>query len=78
MIVYVISFQTGRFLGDVDPVLMHYLYNHSVYFQEEEYDFQASCPVQQTSVSAGIKSIYIVSDPHKSVATFYKMYLNML
>ena len=56
-----ITFQVGRFLGDVDPVLMQYLYNKTIFLMEQSYDFQAYCPVKKPSASAGIKSIFIVS-----------------
>ena len=56
--------QVGRFFGDIDPVLARKLFNTSVYSIEQEYDYQASCPVPNHTINAGPRSFYIVSTDH--------------
>ena len=56
--------QVGRFFDDIDPVLARKLFNTSVYSMEQEYDYQASCPVPNHKVNAGPRSFYIVSTNH--------------
>jgi voltage-dependent calcium channel alpha-2/delta-2 len=51
--------QSGRFFGDVDPVLMTRLYNSSVYYRKEEYDYQGACEIQPEINSAGIRSVFV-------------------
>ena len=61
-IIFVFNYiQVGRFFDDIDPVLARKLFNTSVYSMEQEYDYQASCPVPNHKVNAGPRSFYIVS-----------------
>ncbi len=53
--------QVGRFFGDLDPVLARKLFNTSVYSIEQEYDYQASCPVQKNRFSAAPRAVSVVS-----------------
>ena len=64
LLLWYLRFQTGRFFGDIDPVLAKKLFNTSVYSIEQEYDYQASCPVPAQTVNAGFRSFYIVSIQH--------------
>ncbi|XP_064633764.1 voltage-dependent calcium channel subunit alpha-2/delta-2-like isoform X2 [Lineus longissimus] len=53
----------GQFLGQVDPTLMTFLYNESVFDRVIHYDYQASCPKKDDLPSAGPRSIFIPSIP---------------
>lgn len=56
--------KTGQFLGDVDNFLMYYLLQDSIYAVQEMYDYQASCKVIETKVSAGHRSYFVPSVPN--------------
>ena len=42
------------------------LYNNSIFERNQIYDFQASCVVVKHTVSAGIRSVFVVSTPSLS------------
>ncbi|VDI29566.1 Hypothetical predicted protein [Mytilus galloprovincialis] len=47
--------EVGRFFGKVDPLLMHELYNISVYQRLEDFDYQATCSLNDSTTSSAIR-----------------------
>ncbi|XP_071139285.1 voltage-dependent calcium channel subunit alpha-2/delta-2-like isoform X3 [Mytilus edulis] len=47
--------EVGRFFGKVDPLLMHELYNISVYQRLEDFDYQATCSLNDSITSSAIR-----------------------
>lgn len=55
--------QIGLFFGDVDPYLMHALYNNSIFNRRQSYHFQSACePVSSSHTGAAPRGIYVVRD----------------
>lgn len=53
--------QIGQFFGEVDPVLMIYLVNTSLYSFNKTYDYQSVCdPEKDSKAAAGPRSVYVV------------------
>uniref|UniRef100_A0AAQ4P141 VWFA domain-containing protein n=1 Tax=Gasterosteus aculeatus aculeatus TaxID=481459 RepID=A0AAQ4P141_GASAC len=53
----------GLFFGDVDPYLMHALYNNSIFNRRQSYHFQSACePVSSSHTGAAPRGIYVVRD----------------
>uniref|UniRef100_A0A8C9TYB2 Calcium voltage-gated channel auxiliary subunit alpha2delta 1 n=1 Tax=Scleropages formosus TaxID=113540 RepID=A0A8C9TYB2_SCLFO len=52
--------QTGRFFGEVDPILMINLVNTSLYSFNKTYDYQSVCnPERESKAAAGLRSVYV-------------------
>ncbi|XP_062419912.1 voltage-dependent calcium channel subunit alpha-2/delta-2-like [Pungitius pungitius] len=52
----------GLFFGDVDPYLMHALYNNSIFNRRQSYHFQSACePVSSSHTGAAPRGIYVPS-----------------
>uniref|UniRef100_A0A8C9WJZ2 Calcium voltage-gated channel auxiliary subunit alpha2delta 1 n=1 Tax=Scleropages formosus TaxID=113540 RepID=A0A8C9WJZ2_SCLFO len=51
---------TGRFFGEVDPILMINLVNTSLYSFNKTYDYQSVCnPERESKAAAGLRSVYV-------------------
>uniref|UniRef100_A0A8C5HZT8 Voltage-dependent calcium channel subunit alpha-2/delta-2-like n=1 Tax=Gouania willdenowi TaxID=441366 RepID=A0A8C5HZT8_GOUWI len=54
--------QIGLFFGDVDPFLMHALYNNSIYSRWQSFHYQSACePVSSSHTGAASRSIFVPS-----------------
>uniref|UniRef100_A0A8C5I1D7 Voltage-dependent calcium channel subunit alpha-2/delta-2-like n=1 Tax=Gouania willdenowi TaxID=441366 RepID=A0A8C5I1D7_GOUWI len=52
----------GLFFGDVDPFLMHALYNNSIYSRWQSFHYQSACePVSSSHTGAASRSIFVPS-----------------
>ncbi|CAC5358070.1 CACNA2D2 [Mytilus coruscus] len=47
--------EVGRFFGKIDPLLMHELYNISAYQRLEDFDYQATCSLNDSTTSSAIR-----------------------
>lgn len=55
--------QIGLFFGDVDPYLMHALYNNSIFNRRQTFQYQSACePVSSSHTGAAVRSIFVVRD----------------
>lgn len=55
--------QIGLFFGDVDPYLMHALYNNSIFTRRQSFHFQSACePVSSSHTGAAPRGIFVVRD----------------
>lgn len=53
--------QIGLFFGDVDPYLMHALYNNSIFNRRQTFHYQSACePVSSRHTGAAPKGIFVV------------------
>lgn len=53
--------QIGLFFGDVDPYLMHALYNNSIFTRRQTFQYQSACePVSSSHTGAAVRSIFVV------------------
>uniref|UniRef100_A0A671YIM9 Calcium voltage-gated channel auxiliary subunit alpha2delta 2 n=1 Tax=Sparus aurata TaxID=8175 RepID=A0A671YIM9_SPAAU len=54
--------QIGLFFGDVDPYLMHALYNNSIYTRRQSFHFQSACePISSSHTGAAPRGIFVPS-----------------
>ncbi|XP_028933433.1 voltage-dependent calcium channel subunit alpha-2/delta-1 isoform X4 [Ornithorhynchus anatinus] len=54
--------ESGRFYGEIDPSLMRYLVNMSVYAFNKSYDYQSVCdPGSAPKQGGGLRSVYVPS-----------------
>ncbi|XP_056885918.1 voltage-dependent calcium channel subunit alpha-2/delta-2-like [Takifugu flavidus] len=52
----------GLFFGDVDPYLMHALYNNSIFTRRQTFQYQSACePVSSSHTGAAVRSIFVPS-----------------
>ncbi|KAM4587391.1 voltage-dependent calcium channel subunit alpha-2/delta-2-like isoform 1-T1 [Odontesthes bonariensis] len=52
----------GLFFGDVDPYLMHALYNNSIFSRRQSFHYQSACePVSSSHTGAAPRGIYVPS-----------------
>uniref|UniRef100_A0A3Q3NN01 Voltage-dependent calcium channel subunit alpha-2/delta-2-like n=1 Tax=Mastacembelus armatus TaxID=205130 RepID=A0A3Q3NN01_9TELE len=52
----------GLFFGDVDPYLMHALYNNSIFTRRQTFQFQSACePVRSSHTGAAPRGIFVPS-----------------
>uniref|UniRef100_A0A8C9S3G6 Calcium channel, voltage-dependent, alpha 2/delta subunit 2a n=1 Tax=Scleropages formosus TaxID=113540 RepID=A0A8C9S3G6_SCLFO len=52
----------GMFFSEVDPYLMHALYNNSFYNRKQSFDYQSVCePVPSSNTGAGPRGVFVVS-----------------
>uniref|UniRef100_A0A671YBL5 Calcium voltage-gated channel auxiliary subunit alpha2delta 2 n=1 Tax=Sparus aurata TaxID=8175 RepID=A0A671YBL5_SPAAU len=52
----------GLFFGDVDPYLMHALYNNSIYTRRQSFHFQSACePISSSHTGAAPRGIFVPS-----------------
>uniref|UniRef100_A0A8C2WZ72 Calcium voltage-gated channel auxiliary subunit alpha2delta 2 n=1 Tax=Cyclopterus lumpus TaxID=8103 RepID=A0A8C2WZ72_CYCLU len=57
----------GLFFGDVDPYLMHALYNNSIFNRRQSFHYQSACePISSSHTGAAPRGIFVVRD-HLSV-----------
>lgn len=55
--------QVGLFFGDVDPYLMHALYNNSIFSRRQSFHYQSACePVSSSHTGAAPRGIFVVRD----------------
>lgn len=55
--------QIGLFFGDVDPYLMHALYNNSIFGRRQSFHYQSACePVSSSHTGAAPRGIFVVRD----------------
>lgn len=55
--------QIGLFFGDVDPYLMHALYNNSIFARRMTFHYQSACePVSSSHTGAAPRGIFVVRD----------------
>lgn len=55
--------QIGLFFGDVDPYLMHALYNNSIFSRRQSFHYQSACePVSSSHTGAAPRGIFVVRD----------------
>uniref|UniRef100_A0A667XS41 Calcium voltage-gated channel auxiliary subunit alpha2delta 2 n=1 Tax=Myripristis murdjan TaxID=586833 RepID=A0A667XS41_9TELE len=55
--------KVGLFFGDVDPYLMHALFNNSIYSRRQSFQYQSACePVSSSHTGAASRSFFVVSD----------------
>lgn len=53
--------QIGLFFGDVDPYLMHALYNNSIFTRRQSFHYQSACePVSSSHTGAAPRGIFVV------------------
>lgn len=53
--------QVGKFLGAVDPSLMHALYNNSFYKRKQSFDYQSVCErIQNSEAGAAPRGVFVV------------------
>lgn len=53
--------QIGLFFGDVDPYLMHALYNNSIFNRRQTFHFQSACePVSSSHTGAAPRRFFLV------------------
>uniref|UniRef100_A0A674CHK5 Calcium voltage-gated channel auxiliary subunit alpha2delta 2 n=1 Tax=Salmo trutta TaxID=8032 RepID=A0A674CHK5_SALTR len=58
----VLLLQVGLFFGDVDPYLMHALYNNSIYARRQSFQYQSACePVSSSHTGAAPRGIFVPS-----------------
>ncbi|XP_056456079.1 voltage-dependent calcium channel subunit alpha-2/delta-2-like [Gadus chalcogrammus] len=54
--------KVGLFFGDVDPYLMHALYNNSIYARVQSFQFQSACePISSSHTGAAARGIFVPS-----------------
>uniref|UniRef100_A0A8D3BH95 VWFA domain-containing protein n=1 Tax=Scophthalmus maximus TaxID=52904 RepID=A0A8D3BH95_SCOMX len=54
--------QIGLFFGDVDPYLMHALYNNSIFSRRQSFHYQSACePVSSSHTGAAPRGIFVPS-----------------
>uniref|UniRef100_A0A8C8F5H2 VWFA domain-containing protein n=1 Tax=Oncorhynchus tshawytscha TaxID=74940 RepID=A0A8C8F5H2_ONCTS len=54
--------KVGLFFGDVDPYLMHALYNNSIYARRQSFQYQSACePVSSSHTGAAPRGIFVPS-----------------
>ncbi|XP_034022354.1 voltage-dependent calcium channel subunit alpha-2/delta-2-like isoform X3 [Thalassophryne amazonica] len=54
--------KVGLFFGDVDPFLMHALYNNSIYTRRQTFHYQSACePVSSSHTGAAPRGIFVPS-----------------
>lgn len=54
--------KVGLFFGDVDPYLMHALYNNSIYARLQTFQFQSACePISSSHTGAAARGIFVPS-----------------
>ncbi|XP_076012856.1 voltage-dependent calcium channel subunit alpha-2/delta-2-like isoform X2 [Genypterus blacodes] len=54
--------KVGVFFGDVDPFLMHALYNNSIYARRQSFQFQSACePISSSHTGAAPRGIFVPS-----------------
>lgn len=59
---YVSFAQVGMFFSEVDPYLMHALYNASFYTRRQSYNYQSICETLPSSnTGAGPRGVFVVS-----------------
>ncbi|XP_034075067.1 voltage-dependent calcium channel subunit alpha-2/delta-2-like [Gymnodraco acuticeps] len=52
----------GLFFGDVDPYLMHALYNNSIFNRRQSFHFQSACePVNDSQTGSATRGIFVPS-----------------
>lgn len=53
--------QVGLFFGEVDPYLMHALYNNSIYARHQTFQYQSACePTASSHTGAAHRHFYVV------------------
>ena len=66
--------QIGLFFGDVDPYLMHALYNNSIFTRRQSFHYQSACePVSSSHTGAAPRGIFVVRG-HLDLGTFYYLF----
>ncbi|XP_046882204.1 voltage-dependent calcium channel subunit alpha-2/delta-2b [Hypomesus transpacificus] len=54
--------KVGLFFGEVDPFLMHALYNNSIYARRQSFQYQSACePVSSSHTGAAPRGIFVPS-----------------
>uniref|UniRef100_A0A8C4HU67 VWFA domain-containing protein n=1 Tax=Dicentrarchus labrax TaxID=13489 RepID=A0A8C4HU67_DICLA len=54
--------QIGLFFGDVDPYLMHALYNNSIFTRRQSFHYQSACePISSSHTGAAPRGIFVPS-----------------
>ncbi|KAG7260720.1 hypothetical protein CRUP_029476 [Coryphaenoides rupestris] len=54
--------KVGLFFGDVDPYLMHALYNNSIYARLQSFQYQSACePISSSHTGAAARGIFVPS-----------------
>uniref|UniRef100_A0A6Q2YL84 VWFA domain-containing protein n=1 Tax=Esox lucius TaxID=8010 RepID=A0A6Q2YL84_ESOLU len=52
--------KVGLFFGDVDPYLMHALYNNSIYARRQSFQYQSACePVSSSHTGAAPRGVFV-------------------
>lgn len=55
--------QIGHFFGDVEPYLMHALYNNSIFSRRQTFHYQSACePVSSSHTGAAPRGFFVVSE----------------
>jgi hypothetical protein len=58
----------GLFFGDVDPYLMHALYNNSIYARVQSFQFQSACePISSSHTGAAARGIFVVMEEFNAI-----------
>jgi voltage-dependent calcium channel alpha-2/delta-2 len=53
------------FFSEVDPYLMHALYNNSFYNRKQSFDYQSVCdPVPSSNTGAAPRGVFVVRTSH--------------
>lgn len=75
--------QIGLFFGDVDPYLMHALYNNSIFTRRQSFHYQSACePVSSSHTGAAPRGIFVVRHHlqilDSGIFYFYSLFFNMV
>lgn len=69
MTLYSSLLQIGMFFSEVDPYLMHALYNNSFYNRKQSFDYQSVCdPVPSSNTGAAPRGVFVVRTTVKDMA----------